>query len=244
MRISFLKSLLLVISGLFLHQPAFAAAHGAETTDDEIDTEVFEAYGWMIGRQTGLQAGYSEKEIEHILIGMRRSADEDYEPENFQELLPRMQAVVEQRITAYNARLEATESAEAAQQEQSVEEFFAELDRDPDIYSTPTGLRYEKLSEGLGPRPIPADTVRVHYHGTLIDGTVFDSSRERGEPAEFPMQGVIPGFREGLELVNKGGTIRLYIPPELGYGNRRAGQIPPGSPLIFEVELIEINPGQ
>ena len=97
------------------------------------------------------------------------------------------------------------------------------------------------LQAGTGEFPTAESTVTVHYTGTLIDGTVFDSSVERGEPISFPLSGVIPGWTEGVQLINVGGKIELTIPYELGYGERGSGPIPPRSVLIFEVELISIE---
>ncbi|MCL2915886.1 FKBP-type peptidyl-prolyl cis-trans isomerase [Shewanella corallii] len=107
---------------------------------------------------------------------------------------------------------------------------------------TPSGLQYEFLHKGDGSvHPKATDTVKVHYHGTLIDGSVFDSSVERGEPISFPLNRVIKGWTEGLQLMTVGDKVRFFIPAELGYGNRGAGKIPGGSVLIFDVELLGIN---
>lgn len=103
-----------------------------------------------------------------------------------------------------------------------------------------SGLQYEVLQAGEGAKPSREDNVRTHYHGTLIDGTVFDSSYERGQPAEFPVGGVIAGWVEALQLMNTGSKWRLYVPSELAYGGQAAGSIPPHSVLIFDVELLEI----
>ena len=110
------------------------------------------------------------------------------------------------------------------------------------VLTTESGLQYEMLAEGSGPRPEATSVVKVHYVGTLSDGTVFDSSRERGKPASFPLNGVIKGWTEGLQLMQAGGLYRFVIPPELAYGDRGSGElIPGGSTLTFEVELIEIE---
>jgi len=109
------------------------------------------------------------------------------------------------------------------------------------VKSTPSGLQYEVLAEGQGRKPSAADQVRVHYVGTLIDGTVFDSSVARGEPAEFGLSQVIAGWTEGLQLMSKGGKYRFTIPADLAYGERGAGNvIGPHATLIFDVELLEI----
>lgn len=111
------------------------------------------------------------------------------------------------------------------------------------VITTRSGLQYLVLEEGKGTRkPGPRDTVRVHYHGTLLDGTVFDSSVERGKPIEFALRQVIRGWQEGLQLMTVGEKVRLFIPSELAYGNRAVGNtITPGSTLIFDVELLEIK---
>lgn len=110
------------------------------------------------------------------------------------------------------------------------------------VMTTESGLQYEILTEGDGPKPAMTDKVTVHYTGTLIDGTVFDSSVERGEPASFPVNGVIPGWIEALQMMPVGSKWKLYIPAELAYGERGAGrQIGPNETLIFEVELLSIN---
>jgi len=110
------------------------------------------------------------------------------------------------------------------------------------ITSLPSGLQYEILTEGTGAKPTPNNTVTCHYHGTLIDGTIFDSSVQRGKPASFPLSQVIKGWTEGVSLMPKGSKWRFFIPPNLGYGNRQVGSvIGPNSTLIFDVELLEIN---
>ena len=103
-----------------------------------------------------------------------------------------------------------------------------------------SGLQYEVLVAGEGAKPSREDHVRTHYHGTLIDGTVFDSSYERGQPAEFPVGGVIPGWVEALQLMGTGSKWRLTVPSELAYGGQAAGSIPPHSVLVFDVELLDI----
>lgn len=111
------------------------------------------------------------------------------------------------------------------------------------VVTTESGLQYKVLRKGTGDtHPKATDRVKVHYHGTLIDGTVFDSSVERGQPIDFGLNQVIKGWTEGLQLMVEGEKTRLFIPSELAYGNRAAGSIPPGSTLIFDVELLEINP--
>ena len=112
------------------------------------------------------------------------------------------------------------------------------------IKETASGLQYQVIKEGKGKKPIATDRVKVHYEGTLFNGTVFDSSISRGEPIVFGLSQVIKGWTEGLQLMTEGSKYKLWIPAELGYGNQAVGNgaIPAGSLLIFEVELIEVNP--
>lgn len=118
--------------------------------------------------------------------------------------------------------------------------FLQENALNKSIYTTKSGLQYKIVKKGNGKKPKATDRVRVHYTGTLIDGTKFDSSVDRGEPAEFPLNAVIPGWTEGLQLMDEGSKYILYIPYDLGYGEQPVGSIPPGSTLIFEVELLQI----
>ena len=121
-------------------------------------------------------------------------------------------------------------------------EFLARNKMKEGVIETESGLQYKVITKGTGASPIATDTVTVHYKGTLIDGTKFDASYDRGEPATFPLNRVISGWTEGLQLMKEGAKYIFYIPSELGYGERGAGQqIPGGSTLIFEVELIKVS---
>ena len=134
--------------------------------------------------------------------------------------------------------------SEALMQEKSAsgKTFMEENAARPEVTTTASGLQYEVLVEGTGPMPSATDTVVTHYHGTLTDGTVFDSSVERGSPASFPVNRVIAGWTEALQMMGVGSKWRLVIPPELAYGERGAGAaIPPNATLVFEVELLEIQ---
>lgn len=121
--------------------------------------------------------------------------------------------------------------------------FLAENGKKAGVKTTESGLQYEELNAGSGKQPTEEDTVKVHYRGTLIDGTEFDSSYARNEPVAFPLKGVIPGWTEGLQLMKEGGKARLVIPSELAYGPGGMGNaIGPNETLVFEVELLEVNP--
>ncbi len=141
-------------------------------------------------------------------------------------------------VSEYLQQCEASRS-EAARK--AGEEFLAANARKEGVTVLPSGLQYLVLSEGTGRRPAATDSVKCHYEGTLIDGTVFDSSYRRGEPATFPLNGVIAGWTEGLQLMQEGAKYRFFIPYRLGYGARGAGQdIPPYAALVFDVELLEV----
>lgn len=122
------------------------------------------------------------------------------------------------------------------------QEFLAANAKKPGVVALPSGLQYEIISEGSGPKPGATSKVTCHYHGTLIDGTVFDSSVRRGQPATFPLNMVIKGWTEGLQLMPQGSKWRFFIPAQLGYGDRQvSAQIGPNSTLVFEVELLAIS---
>jgi len=148
-------------------------------------------------------------------------------------------------LKAYDEKMNtlSTEAArvESEKAEADAENFFAENGKKEGITTTESGLQYEVLAAGTGEQATPNDTVTVHYTGSLLNGNVFDSSVERGEPATFALNRVIPGWTEGVALMNVGSKYKLYIPSELGYGAQGAGaDIPPNSTLVFEVELLEI----
>ena len=121
-------------------------------------------------------------------------------------------------------------------------EFLEQNAKNDSVVQTQSGLQYMVLKEGTGAKPGPTDEVTVHYTGKLLDGTVFDSSVERGEPATFPLDKVIPGWTEGLQLMSEGSRYKFFIPSELAYGSKGAGnQILPNSTLIFDVELLKVE---
>jgi FKBP-type peptidyl-prolyl cis-trans isomerase FklB len=139
-------------------------------------------------------------------------------------------------------KLKGAKDAKSEANAKAGQEFLAANAGKPGIVSLPNGVQYEVLKEGTGAKPLVTNDVTCHYHGTLIDGTVFDSSVRRGSPATFPLSGVIKGWTETLVLMPLGSKWRLYIPPGLAYGDRQvSASIGPNSTLIFEVELLGIK---
>lgn len=144
--------------------------------------------------------------------------------------------------TQLMAKQQAKQQADAAANAKTGEAFLAANAKKEGVKTTASGLEYKVLKSGTGKTPTLKDTVKVHYQGTLIDGTVFDSSIQRGEPVVFPLNGVIPGWTEALQLMKEGDKFQLFIPPKLAYGTAGAGdKIGPNAVLIFEVELIDIE---
>ena len=142
------------------------------------------------------------------------------------------------------AMMEARQAQAANQAVENLEEGLAFLEKNAqreEVKTLESGLQYEVLEDGQGGKPEATDTVTTHYEGRLIDGTVFDSSYQRGEPASFALNQVIPGWTEGLQLMSPGAKYRLYVPADLAYGDRGAGSIPPNSTLIFDVELLAVG---
>lgn len=147
-------------------------------------------------------------------------------------------------IEEFSALQQAKAQAEMTQMAQAGRDFLAQNSSQEGVTTTASGLQYQVISNGTdanAPSPSASDTVTVHYHGTFIDGTVFDSSVDGGEPISFPLNGVIPGWTEGVQLMQVGDKYRFFVPSELAYGEAGAGPIPPNSTLIFEVELLGIE---
>lgn len=200
---------------------------------------VKEKASYTIGQQMGGSLAQVAAEIdEAALVRGLKDALSNQKPAIDQkagmEAMEEYQSVLQKAVTDRQA-------AESEKSLKAANDFMAENLKKEGVKSTESGLQYEVLQEGAGATPMVTDTVKVHYRGTLLDGTEFDSSYKRGEPVSFPLNGVIPGWSEGLQLMKTGAKYKLYLPPQLGYGERGAGeQIGPNSALIFEVELLEI----
>jgi len=186
------------------------------------------AFGMTVGgdlKQAGLDLDYSA-----FTEGLKNAMEQGPTLMDQNEALEIVQTAFE------NAMLK-----QAAELREKEEKFLSENEQKEDVVSTPSGLQYTVLVEADGPKPSSDDIVRVHYEGTLIDGTVFDSSYHLDRGEEIPLDMVIPGWAEGIQLMSIGSKYRIYIPSYLAYGERGAGQIiPPYSTLIFTIELLEI----
>ena len=216
----------------------------ATTTESTMSEELTESQqihqtlGYSIGTDLMLDS-YSADELAQILAGLELAAKGE-KPDFVDSLQEKAFQIHSEKR---NAQAAVKSQAAVSENKAAGEAFLAKIDEKEGVVKTDSGLRYEILTEGSDTFATASDSVNVHYHGTLIDGTVFDSSVDRGQPVTFPLNGVIKGFSEGLTLVGEGGKIRLYMPSDIAYGDRGAGgDIGPGATLIFEVELLKINP--
>lgn len=195
------------------------------------------ALGLGIGRQLS-QMGAANLNIDDFAQAVKDMID-GKEP---QVATAEAQQIVEDffRKQEERQRAEAAEKYKGAKSEG--EKYLSENAKKEGVVTLPSGLQYQVLKEGNGKSPKATDKVVCHYEGMLIDGTMFDSSVQRGEPATFPLNGVIAGWTEGLQLMKEGAKYRFFIPYQLGYGERGAGaSIPPFATLVFDVELIEVK---
>jgi len=194
------------------------------------------AVGYNYGNNIRRIAG--EMDIDALLAGVRDAYEKGearMKPEELQQRLQQFQKDVMQRDQAQRQEESSRNIAEG-------DAFRQANAKKPGVKVTPSGLQYEVIKPGNGPVPKPSDRVRVHYHGTLVDGTVFDSSVQRGEPITFRLDRLIPGWVEGIQLMKVGAKYRFVIPPELAYGQRGSPpKIGADATLVFEVELLGIE---
>jgi len=213
-----------------------APAPAAPAAPKFTEAQLLETFGWFVGRRIGMsELGFTPEQTAAIIKGIQESAAGKESPFKIEEVGPELDKFMQAKQAEYTAKLAKKSQAESAK-------FFADIKAKKGVIALPSGLCYEIVKEGAGAFPKATDTVKVHYTGTLVDGKKFDSSVDRGEPAEFPLNGVIPGWTEGLQKINKGGKIKLYVPSDLGYGAEgRPPTIPPAATLIFDVELLDIK---
>ncbi|WP_108124805.1 FKBP-type peptidyl-prolyl cis-trans isomerase [Saccharospirillum mangrovi] len=234
---------LMVVRKRMIAGAAVLALTGSVLAADLDTDEAVASYGIGYGFASNLlqQTQGLELDVDALVAGVRAAMDgevseltDDQIDTAVQALQQKQQAAMAEQQAERQAVIEATK-AEGA-------EFLARNAERDGVVVTDSGLQYEILNQtDEGASPTAEDTVRVHYHGTLMDGTVFDSSVDRGEPIEFPLSGVISGWTEGVQLMSEGDKFKFYIPSDLAYGDRSPSRsIPAGSMLIFEVELLNV----
>jgi FKBP-type peptidyl-prolyl cis-trans isomerase FkpA len=232
MKTSSLRRLLLVVSATFIAFPSCAQNPPAPAPEAPLDeAKVLYGLGQVMAMQLA-QFGLSEADLAQIQKGLTDGVMKKGEPINQQVLMPQIQKLAADRA-ARQAKVEMA----------SAEEFLKAKAAEAGAVKTESGLIYKELKAGTGASPAETDKVKVHYHGTLRSGEVFDSSVERGQPASFALNQVIKCWTEGVQKMKAGGKAQLVCPSSIAYGERGAPpRIPPGAALVFEVELLEINP--
>lgn len=191
--------------------------------------------GYNMGKQ--MSSSPVKLDVERLIQGLHDSVD-GKQPAVTEEALQAAMMKLQQEAMAAQMKLQQEQAEKNGPA--AGDAFRAENAKKPTVKTTASGLQIETIKEGTGESPKASDTVKVHYTGTLVDGTKFDSSVDRGKPATFPVGGVIKGWTEALQLMKVGGKAHLVIPPTLGYQEEGQGPIPPNATLVFDVELLEI----
>lgn len=220
-------SVAVMLTGLAL-VPVACSKHDKEATKTTKSSDPMAVLSYAQGYQLGAQIP-PEVSVDQLANGMRDSKahkDPIYSEEEIKKAAEQYQKTLQEKV---------------ANQGKSNEKFLADNAKKPEIKTTASGLQYQILKEGTGKTPTAQSTVKVNYEGKLVDGTVFDSSFARKEPVELPLGSTIPGWIEGLPLIKEGGSMMLYVPAKLGYGEQSVGSIPANSVLIFKIELIEVK---
>ncbi len=221
-----------------------AAAQAPAATKKFTEAQVAEAYGWFMGAQMGLhQLEFTKDQVEAMSRGLAGIAAGSQPPFDAKEIGPEVEAFLAKKNQVFMNKLKAQQMAANL-------EFFNKLKENKAIIELPSGLRYEIVKAGTGAVAKPGQVVTVNYTGALITGQVFDSTQERGQPADLLLavptpqnpNGLILGMLEGLQKTGVGGKLRLYIPPSLAYGDDGIpGGIPPSASLIFEIEILAVK---
>ena len=222
-------ALALLLPALF-----FFSCRSEETPPGAVDKDTSYAFGMFIAAQAGLtDLRFDYQALMEGYRDLNEGRDTRFTmDEAFDLILPALMAL--------QAEMDERNWIEGQRNRDEGEAYLAENRARSGVIVTESGLQYEVVTQGSGARPGPEDMVQVYYEGSLIDGTVFDSAFMRGSPVEIPLNGVIPGWAEGLQLMNEGSTFRFVIPSDIAYGPAGSGPIPPHSTLIFRVELVSI----
>jgi FKBP-type peptidyl-prolyl cis-trans isomerase FkpA len=212
---------------------------GGATAAKPLQTEeqkTFYALGLLMGRSLTMFK-LKPADLEYVKMGVEDMALGNKPQVELKDYAPKVQELARSRSQAANE----ASKADAEKEKTKGKEYAEKMAKEPGAQVSPSGLVFIPMKEGTGDMPKATDRVKVHYHGTLSDGTVFDSSVKRGEPAEFPLNGVIPCWTEGVQKIKKGGKAKLICPSGIAYGDSgRPPTIPGGATLTFEVELIDI----
>jgi FKBP-type peptidyl-prolyl cis-trans isomerase FkpA len=231
---------LLVISILAASTALVVGCNKEEKVDDAAKISTLEQkVSYVIGYNMAKNLKQNKVELDNDALVLALSdakADKEsrISDEEGQKVMTEMQEKVMQQMEAERKKISEENTAKG-------KKFLEENKAKEGVTTTESGLQYKVLTEGKGPKPKATDTVTVHYVGKLIDGTEFDSSQKHGQPATFPLDGVIPGWTEVLQLMPQGSKWEVYIPSELAYGEGGQGPIPASSTLIFEIELLEVK---
>ncbi len=214
-----------------------SCSQGQKGRNTEMKTEM-DSVSYAIGADIGgnLKRGKIDSiNAELLHAGLVDGLDSNLRMDN-----ETLQGVMQAFMMKMQMKMQAEEAAKGETNRAAGEQFLAENAKRTGVVTTPSGLQYEVVTMGTGPKPLPTDQVKVHYHGTFLDGEVFDSSVDRGEPAVFGVTQVIPGWVEALQMMPAGSKWKLYIPSDLAYGPGGNGRIPGNSALQFDIELLEV----
>ncbi len=243
LQVSLLASAVLVGLSGCKEEQASAPAPAEKTAPELTSFEAKSAYA--IGLSMGRYIGSTLDKQQELGVSLDNDIILQGVKDGFSDGGEMSDEEIQTALTAYdehiNGLIETQAKEQAAATLEEGKKFLEENAKRDGVKVTESGLQYEMLTEGEGAKPAAEDVVTVHYTGTLVDGTKFDSSVDRGEPASFPLNQVIPGWTEGVQLMPVGSKYKLFIPAELGYGEAGAGSIPGNAVLIFEVELLDIK---
>lgn len=229
---------------------AFSNVNAQDTAKPAADAAIkpdMEKVSYFIGRQIG--GNFKQQKVD-IDVASFTAAIQDviagkeskFSQEELEAAMGTFEKYMQSRMAEIQAEMQKEAAAKAGEAKAAGSKFLAENGKREGVKTTASGLQYEVIKQGDGAKPVPTDKVNVHYHGTLVNGKVFDSSVQRGEPITFGVQEVIKGWTEGLQLMSVGSKFKFYIPSELAYGDSGAGpDIGPGETLVFEVELLKIE---